>query len=102
MTKECNPRGPQAVGFAAALLLGGALVQYAPLPTRLSFWVLFAVLAVLFSAAWFLPRHIGSKARGRWRPKTPFIPSHLRTAFTVAAVAVTCAYTHGVLILSLG
>ena len=27
----------QAVGFAAALLLGGALIQYAPLPTRSAF-----------------------------------------------------------------
>jgi MFS family permease len=75
----------QAVGFAAALLLGGALVQYAPLPTRLNFWALFAVLAALFVAAWFLPRHTGSEAQGRWRPKTPVIPSHLRNVFAVAA-----------------
>jgi MFS family permease len=92
----------QAVGFAVALLLSGALVQYAPLPTRLSFWVLSAVLAALFAAAWFLPRHTGSKIHGRWRPKTLFIPNHLRMAFAVAAAAVTSAYTHGVLILSLG
>ena len=92
----------QAFGFAAALLLGGALIQYAPLPTRLNFWVLFAVLAVLLTAAWFLPRHTGSGAQGRWRPKFPVIPNHLRNAFAVAATAVTSAYTHGVLILSLG
>jgi MFS family permease len=92
----------QAVGFAAALLLGGALIQYAPLPTRLNFWVLSAVLAALFAAAWFLPRRTGSEAQGRWRPKTPFIPNHLRNVFAVAAAAVTSAYTHGVLILSLG
>jgi len=92
----------QAVGFAAALLLGGALIQYAPLPTRLNFWVLFAVLAALFAAVWFLPRHTGNEAHGRWRPKFPAIPKHLRNAFAVAATAVTAAYTHGVLILSLG
>src|SRR6202171_2123979 len=92
----------QAFGFAAALLLGGALIQYAALPTRLNFWVLSAVLAALFAAAWFLPRHTGSEAQGRWRPKTPFIPNHLRNVFAVAAAAVTTAYTHGVLILSLG
>jgi predicted MFS family arabinose efflux permease len=92
----------QAVGFAAALLLGGALVQYAPLPTRLSFWVLFAVLAALFTAAWFLPRHTGNEARARWRPKTPSIPADLRAPFAVAAMAVSTAYTHGVLVLSLG
>jgi MFS family permease len=61
----------QAAGFAAALLLGGALVQYAPLPTRLNFWVLSAVLAALFAAVWFLPRHTGNEAHGRWRPKFP-------------------------------
>jgi MFS family permease len=92
----------QAVGFAAALLLGGALIQYAPLPTRLNFWVLFVVLAALFAAAWFLPRHTGNEAHGRWRPKFPVIPSHLHATFAVAAAAVTSAYTHGVLILSLG
>jgi MFS family permease len=92
----------QAFGSAAALLIGGALVQYAPLPTRLNFWVLFAFLAALFTAAWFLPRHTVSEAHGRWRPKIPFIPNHLRTAFAVAAAAVVSAYTHGVLILSLG
>src|SRR3982075_4148993 len=92
----------QAVGFAAALLLGGALIQYAPLPLRLNFWALLAILAALFIAAWFLPRQTGSEAQGRWRPKTPVIPKHLRNVFAVAAAAVTSAYTHGVLILSLG
>src|SRR3984893_18731315 len=92
----------QAVGFAAALLLGGALIQYAPLPTRLNFWVLSAVLAALFAAAWCLPRRTGSEAHVRWRPKTPFIPKRLRNVFAVATAAVTTAYTHGVLILSLG
>src|SRR6266850_1909051 len=78
----------QAVGFAAALLLGGALIQYAPLPTRLNFWVLSAVLAALFAAAWFLPRRTGSEAHGRWRPKTPFIPKRLRNVFAVASAVV--------------
>jgi hypothetical protein len=92
----------QAFGSAAALLLAGALIQYAPLPTRLNFWVLFAFLTGLFTAAWFLPRHTGREAGGRWHPKIPIIPNHLRAAFAVAAAAVTSAYTHGVLILSLG
>jgi MFS family permease len=38
----------------------------------------------------------------RWRPRAPVIPKALRRTFAVASVAVTTAYTHGVLILSLG
>ena len=90
----------QATGFAVALLLGGALVQYAPWPTRLSFWVLAGLLTVLFAAAWFLPRRSG--ATSVWRPRPPSIPRHLRPAFAVAALAMMTAYTHGVLVLSLG
>jgi MFS family permease len=91
----------QAGGFAAALLLGGALVQYAPWPTRLSFWVLAALLALLFAAAWFLPRHTGAGG-GSWRPRAPSIPKDVRAAFTLASLALMTAYTHGVLVLSLG
>jgi MFS family permease len=93
----------QAVGFSGALLLGGALTQYAPWPTHLGFWVLFALIAGLFVATWFLPRRRGGPAASRrWRPKSPSIPAGLRPAFALAASAVTTAYTHGVLILSLG
>jgi len=93
----------QALGFTGALLLGGALTQYAPWPTRLGFWVLFALIALLFVATWFLPRRLGGPGESRrWRPKSPSIPAGLRWAFAVAASAVTTAYTHGVLILSLG
>jgi MFS family permease len=91
----------QATGFAAALLLGGALVQYAPLPTRLTFWLLLAVLAALFAATWGLPREPGAEP-GRWRIRAPSIPRDLRAAFALAALAALTAYTHGVLILSLG
>jgi hypothetical protein len=91
--------GAQAGGFAAALLLGGALVQYAPWPTRLSFWVLAGLLALLFAAAWFLPGRAGA---GGWQPRAPSIPRPLRQAFTLASLAMMTAYTHGVLVLSLG
>ncbi len=92
----------QSVGFAAALLVSGALIEYAPLPTRLSFWVLAVVLAALLGATWFLPRHSSTEARGRWHFKAPSVPAGLRPAFVVSAAAITTAYTHGVLILSLG
>ncbi len=92
----------QAFGFTGALLLGGALTQYAPWPTHLGFWLLFALIALLFVATWFLPRRPGAPASRRWQPKSPSIPAGLAWTFALSASAVTTAYTHGVLILSLG
>jgi predicted MFS family arabinose efflux permease len=92
----------QAAGFAAALLLGGAMIAYAPWPTRLSFWVLAMLLTLLLVATWFLPRHVTTGAGMVWRPRLPSTPSEMRKAFATTAVAMMTAYTHGVLILSLG
>src|SRR5882672_7791939 len=81
----------QAFGFAAALLLGGTLTQYAPWPIHLSFWVLFVLIALLFAATWFLPGHVDEHASGRWHPKLPAIPHRLKMVFALAAIAVTTA-----------
>src|SRR5882757_3455301 len=54
----------QAVGFTAALLLGGALTKYAPWPTRLCFWVLAVFLVILLAATWLLPRYTVGNAGG--------------------------------------
>jgi len=91
----------QALGFGSALLIGGALIQYAPAPTRLPFWLLAVVITALLVATWFLPCDYRAGA-GKWRPKLPAIPRGLRGPFITSAAAVTTAYTHGVLVLSLG
>ena len=92
----------QAAGFAAALLLGGALIAYAPWPTHLSFWALATLLALLLVATWFLPHDTTTGMSMVWRPRLPFVPPNVRKAFATASVAMMTAYTHGVLILSLG
>jgi hypothetical protein len=92
----------QAFGFATALLLGGALMTYAPRPAHLSFWALSAAVAALFVATWFLPRPPAGVARHGWRMRRPAVPREQRKGFVVASVAVTTAYTHGALVLSLG
>ena len=91
-----------AVGLACAVLLGGALIQYAPFPTHLNFWVLLCVIATLFAATWFLPRHTVNEARGRWKIRAPHAPASLRGVLAAAAVAVTASYAIGALMLSLG
>jgi MFS family permease len=92
----------QALGLALALLVGGALIAYAPFPTRLNFWVLFVVIAAIFSATWFLPRHSSSKASGVWRPKLFKVAPGLYKTFATSAAAVTTGYALGALMMSLG
>src|SRR6266436_5139054 len=95
--------GAQAIGFAAALLLGGALTEYGPWPTRLCFWILALFLIVLLIGTWLLPRHMpGGGAGGDWRSRMPSVPRHVRRAFAVTSTAMVAAYTFGVLVLSLG
>jgi MFS family permease len=92
----------QAIGFVAALLLGGALTEYGPWPTRLCFWVLAVFLGILLIGAWFLPRHSPGNAAGDWRSRMPSVPKHVRQTFAVSSTAMVAAYTFGVLVLSLG
>jgi MFS family permease len=92
----------QAGGFAAALLVGGALTEYAPWPTHLCFWVFAVLLAALLIATWFLPRHTFGGETGTWRSRMPFVPKDIRRAFATASGAMMVAYTFGVLLLSLG
>src|SRR5882757_7983185 len=94
--------GAQAIGFAAALLLGGALTEYGPWPTRLCFWVLALFLIMLLIGAWFLPRHAQGGAGGDWRSRMPSVPKHVRWSFVVSSTAMVAAYAFGVLVLSLG
>jgi len=94
--------GAQAIGFAVALLLGGALTEYGPWPTRLCFWILALFLIVLLIGTWLLPHHASGGRGGDWRSRMPSVPKHLRRAFAVSSTAMAAAYTFGVLVLSLG
>jgi hypothetical protein len=92
----------QAIGFAAALLLGGALTEYGPWPTRLCFWILAVLLLILLTGTWFLPRHAAGAVVGRWRSRMPSVPKEVRRVFAASSTAMMAAYTFGVLVLSLG
>ncbi len=91
-----------AAGLALATLVGGGLIEYAPYPTHLNFWVLFVVLAALFCAAWFLPRHAPRQTSTRWRPGAIRVPRQMAKIFIASAIAMTAAYAHGVTMLALG
>jgi MFS family permease len=91
-----------ATGLALATLVGGALVQYAPLPLHLTFWVLTVVTVVTGALAWFFPRHTPDESAGRWRPRGLAVPAGARREFAAGALAVSTAYAMGAVFLALG
>lgn len=92
----------QAFGFAAALLIGGTFTEYLPYPTRLSFVLLFVLLLGLLAAVWLIPEPAGEAPTSKWQPSLPHVPADIRVAFAYAALAVMTAYSHGVIIGSIG
>lgn len=89
----------QAIGFAMALILGGAVIEYLPWPLRMNFIILAAVIAALTAAVWFMPQ---GPARGGWSAQLPHVPAEFRGAFVTAALATVCAFTSGATLLSIG
>ncbi|MBB5867489.1 MFS family permease [Allocatelliglobosispora scoriae] len=90
-----------ASGTAASLLISGALVQYAPLPTRLPFAVLLGAAVVLLILVWFLPetRQVRTDS---WRPVAIRLPVQNRRAFSVGVASITAAFMTGAVILAVG
>lgn len=91
-----------ALGLALATLVGGALIQYAPFPLHLDFWVLGVAIAGVGGAVWFLPRHTRDESRGPWRPRGVAVAPGIRFLYSVAALAVSVAYMFGAVFLALG
>jgi len=91
-----------ATGLALATLVGGALVQYAPLPLHLTFWVLTGVTVATGALAWFFPRHTPDESAGRWRPRGLAVPAGARREFAAGTLAVSAAYSMGAVFLALG
>lgn len=90
-----------AVGLVFATLLGGALVQYAPFPLHLTYWVLLAVEVVVLVLVWRLEGDRDPAAR-RWRPRGVSVPRSLWGAVAAAAVCISASYALGAVVLSLG
>lgn len=91
-----------ATGLALATIVGGALVQYAPWPLHLSFWVLTVLTAVVAVFAAALPRHTRDEASGPWRPRLPRMPRGERQSFVAGALGISAAYAMGAIFLALG
>lgn len=92
-----------AVGLTIATVLGGGLVQYAPFPRELTFWVLFVVTVALAVLVYFLPRGDRSAQAGaRWRPRPIRVPRDIRGVVLTASLGAATSFAVGAVLISLG
>ena len=90
-------------GLAAGALVSGFLVQYAPEPTRLVYWLLLGGFALAVGIAMTVPETV--RGDGSWshamRPSVA-VPTALRTPFMAAIPCLVATWALGGLVLSLG
>ncbi|HMJ37469.1 MAG TPA: MFS transporter [Baekduia sp.] len=91
------------LGLAAGALGSGLLVQYAPDPMRLIYWLLVAVFVVAVAGVLAMPETVA--ARGGWasmlRPRIG-VPQAARGTFVAVAPVLLATWALGGLYLSLG
>ncbi|WP_306192392.1 MFS transporter [Streptomyces sp. MK5] len=91
-----------ALGIGLAMVLGGALTQYAPFPLHLDFFVLAAAIAAVAGLVLCLPRHTRDEAREPWRIRTIVIPRGSRVVFVAGSIAFASSFLLGAIVLPLG
>jgi MFS family permease len=91
------------LGLAAGALGSGLLVEYAPDPLRLVFWLLIGIFAAAIAGILAMPETVAD--RGGWlaglRPRVG-IPAAARGPFVAAAPVMVATWALGGLYLSLG
>ncbi|GIF49175.1 putative MFS family arabinose efflux permease [Asanoa ferruginea] len=90
-----------SVGLLGASIVSGALVQYAPGPTRLPYLVML-ILSLLVGGWVALGPGQRRTAGVRWRPRPIAVPAGTRAAFAAAALSIFSGLGLGSIILSLG
>ncbi|MGW0080340.1 MFS transporter [Streptomyces sp. NPDC003393] len=91
-----------ALGIGLAMVLGGALTEYAPFPLHLGFFVLAATIAAVACLVLRMPRHTPDEDREPWRIRTIVIPRGSRTVFVAGSIAFASSFLLGAIVLPLG
>jgi len=91
------------LGLAVGALLGGLLVDDAPAPTHLVYYVLAAVVVLLFVAMWFLPAS-AARRPGALTSLAPSVslPPRVRGVFFAVLGCLLAAWALGGLYLGIG
>jgi MFS family permease len=73
-------------GLALGPLLSGALVEWASMPLRLTFWVDLALLVPAAILVWSIPEPVERTGPVRLRPQALHVPAAMRSIFAKAAL----------------
>ncbi len=89
-----------AVGSAAA----GLLVQFAPMPTTLSYLLLIAAFVVSLAVLWAMPEpvRVSGSLRDSLRPQRPTVPAGRGKVFALLATTMLATWSVGGMFMSLG
>ena len=96
-----------SLGIAIGAVLAGALVEFAPLPRQLVFWILAVVYLVLAALVWLVPERARPESTSResiWRSLRPSagLPPATRPAFFALVPSIGATWALAGLYLSLG
>ncbi|MCO5974124.1 MFS transporter [Actinoallomurus soli] len=96
-----------SLGIAIGAVLAGALVEFAPLPRQLVFWILAVVYLVLAALVWLIPERARPASTSResiWRSLLPSagLPPATRPAFFALVPSIGATWALAGLYLSLG
>ncbi|MCS0606279.1 MFS transporter [Streptomyces sp. LP11] len=96
-----------ALGIAIGAILAGALMEFAPRPRQLVFWILAAAYLVLAALVWLVPERARSEPATRasvWRSLLPSagLPQATRPAFFALVPSIGATWALAGLYLSLG
>ncbi|MFL4472698.1 MFS transporter [Paeniglutamicibacter sp. MACA_103] len=90
-----------ATGLTLALVLGGLVARFVPLPLFWSYIVLLILCCASIAALLCTPDDRPSGVQ-RWRPQAPGVPRGIRLQLSIATLSVSLAYCVGAIFLSLG
>ncbi|WP_328320900.1 MFS transporter [Kribbella sp. NBC_00382] len=96
-----------SLGIVIGAVLAGALVEFAPLPRQLVFWILGGVYLVLAALVWLIPEGARPKPAAReslWRSLRPSagLPPAVRPVFFALVPSMAATWALAGLYLSLG
>lgn len=96
-----------SLGIAIGAVFAGALVEFAPLPRQLVFWILAGIYLVLAVLVWLIPERSRPESTSResiWRSLLPSagLPPATRPVFFALIPSIGATWALGGLYLSLG